>query len=90
MRFWSKKEPKLLAFKGLILGIFLFGGIVAPPLQFIKQSGIVFGTYDTDRRTLTLRGGTGELWLCVATPAGKTCKSGEDVLNWITRNGDEK
>lgn len=79
----------MLAFKSLILGFVLLGGIVAPPLQFLKQSGVVFGEYDTNRRTLTIRGGTGELWLCVAIPAGKTCKSGEDVLGWITREGTE-
>ena len=58
------------------------------PLQFIKQSGVVLAEYNTPRRTLTIRGGLGELWICTTTSTGKTCKSGEDVLNWITREGD--
>lgn len=58
------------------------------PIVDVKFGQRTIAVSDPNKRTLTVIGGVGELWICTSTSAGKTCKSGEDVINWITRNGD--
>lgn len=72
-------------------GLFLGGQAIGAsllPIVYVKFGQRTIAVSDPNKRTLTIIGGVGELWICTSTSAGKTCKSGEDVINWITRNGD--
>ncbi len=64
------------------------------PKTDVKFEQRTIAVADPNRRTLTIIGGVGELWICgnhsEEKVNGRTCKSGADVLAWIMREGEEK
>lgn len=93
-----KLAKELLMNKWLVLTILWYtvgiGAVVLAPLVDVHFGQRTIAVADPNRRTLTIIGGVGELWICGnhsdEKVNGRTCKSGVDVLSWIMREGEEK